>query len=170
LPSLRALRWSESRDSNPVRTVLRTVASTTSASPTWHTREELNPESQFWRLLPSPSCRVPNWWACSESNREKQPLLRRPAVPIYLCHRPELGPQGEIRTLKLLGLNEATLPICPPGYGARGRTRTYVAAKATGFRPVSFAPHSRARVNTDFSKNLAESRGLEPRCAEATES
>ena len=58
LPSLRALRWSESRDSNPVRTVLRTVASTTSASPTWHTREELNLESQFWRLLPSPSGRV----------------------------------------------------------------------------------------------------------------
>src|SRR5579862_6799696 len=44
LPSLRALRWSESRVSNPVRTVLRTVASTTSASPTWHTREELNPD------------------------------------------------------------------------------------------------------------------------------
>ena len=58
LPSLRALRWSESRDSNPVRAVLRTAASTTSASPTWHTREELNPESQFWRLLPSPSGRV----------------------------------------------------------------------------------------------------------------
>lgn len=58
LPSLRALRWSESRDSNPVRTVLRTAASTTSASPTWHTREELNLESQFWRLLPSPSGRV----------------------------------------------------------------------------------------------------------------
>ena len=57
LPSLRALRWSESRDSNPVRTVLRTVASTASASPTWLTREELNPESQFWRLLPSPSGR-----------------------------------------------------------------------------------------------------------------
>ena len=57
LPSLRALRWSESRDSNPVRTVLQTVASTTSASPTWHTREELNLESQFWRLLPSPSGR-----------------------------------------------------------------------------------------------------------------
>src|SRR5437016_14299072 len=58
LPSLRALRWSESRDSNPVRTVLQTVASTASTSPTWHTREELNPESQFWRLLPSPSGRV----------------------------------------------------------------------------------------------------------------
>jgi hypothetical protein len=77
LPSLRALRWSESRDSNPVRAVLRTAASTTSAFPTWHTREELNPESQFWRLLPSPSGRVCNWWAYSESNREKQPLLRR---------------------------------------------------------------------------------------------
>ena len=178
LPSLRALRWSESRDSNPVRTVLQTVASTTSASPTWHTREELNPESQFWRLLPSPSGRVHNWWACSESNREKQPLLRRPAVPIYLCHRPELGPQGEIRTLKLLGLNEATLPICPPadgirgairtlklnplkvatlpiclpGYGARGRTRTYVATKATGLRPVSFSTHSRARVQTNCQR------------------
>ncbi len=37
LPSLRALRWSESRDSNPVRTVLQTVASSTSASPTWRT-------------------------------------------------------------------------------------------------------------------------------------
>src|SRR6516165_4994038 len=58
LPSLRALRWSESRDSNPVRAVLRTAASANSASPTWHTREELNPESQFWRLLPSPSGRV----------------------------------------------------------------------------------------------------------------
>ena len=58
LPSLRALRWSESRDSNPVSAVLRTAASTTSASPTWHTREELNPESQVWRLLPSPSGRV----------------------------------------------------------------------------------------------------------------
>ena len=94
LPSLRALRWSESRDSNPVRAVLRTAASTTSASPTWHTREELNPESQFWRLLPSPSGRVCNWWACPESNREKQPLLRRPAVPIYLCHRPETWSAG----------------------------------------------------------------------------
>ena len=94
LPSLRALRWSESRDSNLVRAVLRTAASTTSASPTWHTREELNPESQFWRLLPSPSGRVCNWWACSESNREKQPLLRRPAVPIYLCHRPETWSAG----------------------------------------------------------------------------
>lgn len=68
LPSLRALRWSESRDSNPVRAVLRTAASTTSASPTWHTREELNPESQFWRLLPSPSGRVCNWWAGGDSN------------------------------------------------------------------------------------------------------
>ena len=58
LPSLRALRWSESPDSNPLRAVLRTAASTTSASPTWHTREELNLESQFWRLLPSPSGRV----------------------------------------------------------------------------------------------------------------
>src|SRR5215469_9436888 len=87
--------WSESRDSNPVRTVLQTVASTTSASPTWHTREELNLESQFWRLLPSPSGRVrgtpgrnrtcilrlvlseprlpippreQNWWAGGDSN------------------------------------------------------------------------------------------------------
>src|SRR5579862_9815058 len=58
LPSLRALRWSGSRDSNPVRTALQTAASTASASPTWHTREELNLESQFWRLLPSPSGRV----------------------------------------------------------------------------------------------------------------
>src|ERR1051326_9321089 len=58
LPSLRALRWSGSRDSNPVRTVLQTVASTASASPTWHTREELNPESQSWRLLPLPPGRV----------------------------------------------------------------------------------------------------------------
>ena len=40
---------------------------------------------------------------------------------------------------------------------------------ATGLRPVSFATHSRAR-KLRLSKNLAESRGLEPRCAEATES
>ena len=32
---------------------------------------------------------------------------------------------------------------------------------ATGLRPVSFATHSRARKRK-FSKNLAESRGLEP--------
>ena len=86
--------WNGSRDSNPVRAVLQTAASSTSASPTWHTREESNLESQFWRLLPSPSGRVHSWWACSDSNRERQPLLRRLAVPIYPCHRPETWSAG----------------------------------------------------------------------------
>ena len=33
-----------------------------------------------------------------------------------------------------------------------GRTRTYVAMKATGLRPVSFAAHSHARLNTNFQR------------------
>jgi hypothetical protein len=86
LPSLRALRWSESRDLNPVRAVLRTAASTTSASPTWHTREELNPESQFWRLLPSPSGRVRDSLAEQYSRQDSTCtltlVLSEPRLPI----------------------------------------------------------------------------------------
>ena len=115
LPSLRTLRWSESRDSNPVRTVLRTAASTTSASPTWHTREGLNLESQFWRLLPSPSGRVRgtpgrsrtcmltlvlseprlpipprelNWWAGGDSNSHAYAPRPERGVSTRFHHRP----------------------------------------------------------------------------------
>ena len=115
LPSLRALRWSESRDSNPIRTVLRTAASTASASLTWHTREESNPESQFWKLLPSPSGRVRgtpgrnrtciltlvlseprlpipprehNWWAGGDSNSHAQGASFWARYVYQFHHRP----------------------------------------------------------------------------------
>ena len=61
--------------------------------------------------------------------------------------------QGGPRTRKTAALNRRRLPIAPPGHpGARGRTRTYVAMKATGLRPVSFATHSRARVHTSCQR------------------
>src|ERR1051326_2083347 len=115
LPSLRALRWSGSRDSNPVRTVLQTVASTASASPTWHTREELTPEPQSWRLLPFPSgrvrgtpgrirtCMLPlvlseprlpipprerNWWAGGDSNSHAAASRSERDVSTKFHHRP----------------------------------------------------------------------------------
>ena len=49
--------------------------------------------------------------------------------------------------------------------GARGRTRTYVATKATGLRPVSFATHSPARVHTQVVKELGGEPGTRtPMC------
>lgn len=61
--------------------------------------------------------------------------------------------QGGPRTRKTAALNRRRLPIAPPGHlGARGRTRTYVATKATGLRPVSFTTHSRARVHTSCQR------------------
>jgi hypothetical protein len=81
LPSLRALRWNGSRESNPVRAVLQTAASSVSASPTWHTREELNLESQFWRLLPSPSGQVRGTPGRSRTCRLTL-VLSEPRLPI----------------------------------------------------------------------------------------
>jgi hypothetical protein len=81
LPSLRALRWNGSRDSNPVRAVLQTAASSAWASPTWHTREELNLESQLWRLLPLPSGRVRGTPGRSRTCRLTL-VLSEPRLPI----------------------------------------------------------------------------------------
>ena len=74
--------------------------------------------------------------------------------------------QGGPRTRKTAALNRRRLPIAPPGHlGTRGRTRTYVATRATGLRPVSFATHSRARVYTQVVKELGGEPGTRtPMC------
>ena len=47
--------WSERRDSNSLRPVLQTGASTASASLTWHPGGDSNTQSRLWRPLSSPS-------------------------------------------------------------------------------------------------------------------
>ena len=196
LPSLRALRWNGSRDSNPVRAVLQTAASSAWASPTWHTREELNLESQFWRLLSSPSGRVRGTPGRSRTCRLTL-VLSEPRLPIppreySLVGRGRLElpctrrlvlsevclPDSTTGPVSRAGLEPARLQLSTAGVYQLRHLDILVRAVgleptkplwATGLRPVSFATHSRAH-KLRLSKNLAESRGLEPRCAEATES
>ena len=115
LPSLRALRWNGSRDSNPVRAVLQTAASSASASPTWHTREELNLESQFWRLLPSPSGRVRGTPGRSRTCRLTL-VLSEPRLPIPPREYSLVG-RGrlELPCTRRLVLSEVCLPNSTTG-------------------------------------------------------
>ena len=136
--------WSERRDSNPLRPALQAGASTASASPTWHTREESNLESRLWRPLPSPSGRV-----CGAPGRIRtytDPILSRVPLPIGL--RTQTGTRREIRTLKHLFLRQGAIPI---------RLPWHVGRPCALFR-IAGVPQSQN------VKELAESKPLERLC------
>lgn len=189
--------WSESRDSNPVRTVLQTAASSTSASLTWRTREESNLESQFWRLLPSPSGRVRGTpgriRTCTLALVLSEPRLPDSAtgaslvgrgrleLPCANASRSERGVSTRFhhRPVSRAGLEPARLrrstacvcQIAPPGHtGARGRTRTYEAMQGNRVTAGQFCQLTHTRSKSNCQRTWRRAGDSNPDVRKATES